>query len=527
MIQHRTLAPVLVILAVLSGLFVIVSVLLGDGNDLATLFRYLLVAGFVCGFLFPKRTIMVWMVLCGYTDLLKRLMVVFGDVERSDLFNVLGIPPMIVIGVTLSVLVGGLTHRFQLTRTHWRLFGVACVLVVVNAAVAVKESNGSLSSLAAALAVDCTYTMLLFVVPALFRDSHDVVKLARLLLWAYLPMALYGVYQQVQGFQDFEIAYLKTGLTMEIKQLYTDEVRAFSTLNSPTAFSVVCGVMCALSVMLNFTPQRGGQAPLLGTTLAMIFSTIYFAGIVASMSRSAMLLVAVALVGFLCFRSRGATRLLYAAMAACFVALVAFSNTILLNLDVLQNKITETMGDGQIVTQISRVGTFSDRLHGFANLVTNPDVYTLFGHGRGRGKDPSDPLYSHDIVSNVLVVHGLVPLLAFAIVGCVVLARMHKRILNLQDRHHRLLATGFLGLALSFVAISLVSGSVLGTFPVNALFWLCLALLMLVSQSDKLSISGEEPRPSARAAIAAPLAASPHVPHRVTRFRHSASGRSL
>jgi hypothetical protein len=515
--QQRTLAPVLIIGAALSSLFVIVSVLMGQGNHLAKLFRYLLLAGFVAGILFPRPTLVFWMVLCGYTDLLKRLMVVFGDVEHSDLFNVLGIPPMMVIGVTLSILVGALTHRFQLSAAHWRLFAVACVLVVVNAAIAAKESGGSLSALAAALAVDCTYTMLLFVVPVLFRDSHDVVKLARFLLWAYVPMALYGVYQQVNGFQDFEIAYLKTGLTVEIKQLYTDEVRAFSTLNSPTAFSVVCGVMCALSVMLNFTPRRAGQAPLLGTSLAMVFSTIYFAGIVASASRSAMLLVAVALVGFLCFRSGRATRFLYAAMVVAFVALVAFADAILSNLDVVQDQINGVMGDGQLASQLSRVGTFSDRLHGFANLVTNPDVYTFFGHGRGRGTDPSDPLYAHDIFSNVLVVHGVVPLLAFVIVGCVVLTRMHKRVLSLEDRHHRLLATGFVALALSFVAVSLVSGSVLGTFPVNALFWLCLALLTLVYQSDRLRTSEEGHSPSARGAVAAPQS-----PHAAGRFVPSA-----
>jgi hypothetical protein len=182
--QQRTLAPLVGIAAALISLFVIGSVLMGHGNNLAKLFRYVLVAGFVSGILFPRPTLILWMVLCGYTDLLKRLMVVFGEVEHSDLFNVLGIPPMMVIGVTTSILVGALTHRFQLSAAHWRLFGVACALVAVNGAVAAKESGGSLSALAAALAVDCTYTMLLFVVPVLFRDSHDVVKLARLLLWA-------------------------------------------------------------------------------------------------------------------------------------------------------------------------------------------------------------------------------------------------------------------------------------------------------------------------------------------------------
>jgi hypothetical protein len=218
--------------------------------------------------------------------------------------------------------------------------------------------------------------------------------------------------------------------------------------------------------------------------------------------------------------------MLYSGMGIAFVSLVVFANAILANLDVLQDRISNALGDGQLATQLSQVGTFSDRLHGFSNLLTNPEVYTLFGHGRGRGTDPSDPFYAHDIVSNVLVVHGLVPLLAFAIVGGVVLTRLHRRVLSIQEQHHRLLASGFLALAFSFVAVSLVSGSVLGTFPVNALFWLCLALLTLVCQSETLRI-GEARDADARVLTAVPLAASPQVIRPVGGFRHSAPRGSL
>src|SRR4051812_12384476 len=111
---QRSLAPLLGIAAALMSLFVIVSVLVGQGNHLATLFRYMLIGGFVSGLFFPRGTLIVWLVLCGYIDMLKRLMVVFGSVQHSDLFNVLGIPPMMVAGVTLSVLVGAFTRRYQL-----------------------------------------------------------------------------------------------------------------------------------------------------------------------------------------------------------------------------------------------------------------------------------------------------------------------------------------------------------------------------------------------------------------------------
>src|SRR6187549_3056479 len=120
--QQRSLAPLFGIGTALVSLFVIVTVLMGRGNNLAALFRYILVAGFACGLVFPRGTLLVWLVLCGYIDMLKRLMVVFGSVQHSDLFNVLGIPPMMVVGVTLSVLVGACTRRYSMRPEHWRLF---------------------------------------------------------------------------------------------------------------------------------------------------------------------------------------------------------------------------------------------------------------------------------------------------------------------------------------------------------------------------------------------------------------------
>ena len=516
---QKSLTPIIGIAAALMSLFVIASVLLGHGNQLAQLFRYLLVAGFLSGIMFPRGTLFFWLALCGYTDLLKRLMVVFGRVQYSDLYNVLGIPPMMLGGVTVAVLIGAFTGRFNTRAAHWRLFIIACVLMLVSAVLAAKEKGGSLGAILPAIANDGSYTMLLFVLPVLFADTDDIVRLVKVLLWSYVPVALYGLFQQLNGFQDFEIAYLKSGLTLEIKQLYASEVRAFSTLNSPTSFSVVCAIMCVLGLVLAYTPKKDGSGPLLNKGLAFAFAAIYFVGIIASTSRSALLLVVIGWGGFLCFRSVTATRWLYAVFAAAFLGLIFMADVILDNLDSWQSQISNMIGGGggQLATQLSRVGTFSDRLHGFANLAKNPEVYTLFGYGPDRGSDERDPLYAHDMISNILVTHGLVPLVAMGIFGIVVLTRMHGRVFRLADRHHRLLAAGFLSLAFSLFALSAVSGSVISVFPVNTLLWLCFALLMLVYQGDHLQMEArvEGVRPEAL-----PVASPP--PRVVHRFRRSA-----
>jgi hypothetical protein len=509
--RRRSFGPLLGFAVALASLYVIASILLGRGNQLALLFRYLLAAGFVGALLVPRGALVVCLVFCGYADLLKRLMVVFDRVQYSDLYSVLGIPPVMLLGVTVSVLLGAVTRRLELQKSQWRLFAAACGIMFVGVVLAAREQGVSLGAIAPSIANDGSYAMLIFVVPALFKDTDDMLKLLKILLWCYVPIAIYGIIQQVYGFQEFEIAYLKTGLTLEIKQLYSTEVRPFATLNSPTAFSVVSGMMCVISMVLGFTPRRNGKGRMLGAGAASMLCAIFLGGLIASTSRSALLLLLIGPLGFMCFRSRRGTRWLYASLAASFVTLVLMASVLLSNLGTVQSEIGDITGEGQLASQLSRVGTFGDRLHGFANLATNPEVYTLFGYGIERGSDERDPLYSHDMVSNVLVTHGVVALLLMASVGGVALMRMHRRVLKLRDRHHRLLAAGFMSIALSVFALSAISGSVIGTFPVNTILWLCFGLLMLVYQSETLldsavEIPADVPR---EVAAAQPLRAIP------------------
>ena len=517
--SRNTVAPIAIIAGMLAGLFVIASVLLSSGNQLAALCRFLLVGGFVFGFLFPRAGLLFWLGLCGYTDLLKRLLIVSGRISFNDLYYVLGMPPVMLGGITLAVLVGAVTGRFELQRGQWKLLFVACGLVLFSAALAAKESGGSLGAIGPAIANDGLYAILIFLVPVLFTTSDDVVRLCKHLVWLYLPVALYGVYQQLYGFQAFEVAYLKTGLSIEIKQLYADEVRAFSTLNSPTSFSVVCGALCAVSMILALTPRSEGPSKSLHPGIAAVFALIYIAGLMASASRSAFFVIAVVMGGFFCFRSKAATKALYAVMLGCFLMLLFSANAILSNLDAVQAQIAGATGGSDFAGKMARVSTFSDRLRGFAVLTTNPEAYTLFGYGGTRGIDPSDTLYSHDLLTNNLVSHGLVPVLAVLAVFVFMLVKAHGSIQRVADVRHRLLASAFLALAFSLFAVSMVSGSVLSIFPVNTFLWLSFGLLVLVLQCEAARVAG-----SVETAAGQPdeIQTEPRTVHRFRRSSHVA-----
>jgi hypothetical protein len=264
----------------------------------------------------------------------------------------------------------------------------------------------------------------------------------------------------------------------------------------------------------------------MGWGTSAVLAAIFLAGQIASTTRTSLMVIVYGMIGFYLFRTLAGTRLVYGALSAAFVALVIFAQAILDNMVDLQDGLDAIVGGGAFVGQMARIDTYSDRLIGFAKWTSNPEMFTLFGYGPGRVDNYGDPLYAHDLVTGILVTHGLVPLVVLVIGGSIILYHMHRRVLATVDAHHRCLAAGLIAVAFSFVAISAVSGSVLGVFPVNSLMWLCLAMLMLVYQ-DERGMAAE-----ARAAVPQqPMAQGPaceavarRAVHRFRRSGQSASG---
>jgi hypothetical protein len=476
---------IIAILASLAGAFyVMASILLGGGNELAALCDYLLIGSIFLGLFFPKRSLFVWFFVCAYTDLLKRLLIVSGRVSLADLFSVLGIPPAMLGGIVLSILISAFTGRLTLTLTHWKLFIASCVAVVLAGVAAALDGSGAgIGGVLKGMANTGFYAMLLFVIPSLFQGKDDAVRLLRALLWIFLPVALYGIYQAIFGYQDFEIEYLKTGLSIEIKNLINNEVRPFSTLNSATALSAICAVLSSVSLSLMLISKPEGHGRMLGKVTGVCFTLIYLCGVVASTSRSSLIVVPFVLLAGRCFCTRRSTWLIYAGCGIAFLALVFSAEFLLDRLGNWQGVLDRIAGDSQFAGQMSRIGTFSDRLMGFIALTKNPEVYTLFGYGADRGTDPRDPLFCHDMITGTVVRYGVVTALIFGIIVIRVLTLSHRVIYRLDDPSHRRLGATLLALAFSFFVVSMISGTILQVFPVNVFLFLFLSLLVLVAQT--------------------------------------------
>jgi hypothetical protein len=512
--NQRNPIVMIVLAGLLTGLFVMISILMSEGNEIASFYQYLLIVFFLLGFLMPKGTFIFWLGLCGYTDLLKRFMVVMGRVSFTDLYYVLGIPPVMLVAITLSVLVGALKGSFQLKKAHWFMLAIACSIMLMVTAFAAKSGAGSLQAILPLVANDGLYALLIFVVPVLFPTSDDALKLLRLVLWFYLPVAIYGIIQQVCGFQDFEIEYLKSGLTIEVKQLITDEIRAFSTLNSPTALAAICASLAAVTIMLSCFKRQSTGSRALGWIPATLVTLVFLGGLVASTGRAAVTVTAFTLGGWMCFRFRRLLVVGYVLGIGSFIWLIFSADQLLADLNVYQDRVSTSIGNaGQFATQMSRLNTYSDRLQGFSHLVKNPDAWTLFGHGAEA--DDDNALYSHDLLTNILTHYGVIALALLLVTMAIGVTYAHRRVLRLEDPDQRSLAAAMMAEALSFIILSMLAGNVLVVFPINVFTYFFLALLVVVVVHNQTL--QEAPEAASEEIAPEPLPTAPRMVHRFTR----------
>lgn len=466
------------------GLFALASILLTEGNTVGEFCRYLLVGGFLLSVVSPRTGFYIWLTLCGYNDLLKRLMIMGGRVSHGDLPFVLGITPAMFGGVVVALAIGGLLGTRRLVFRDLVAIAAGCVLMVGTGALAYLKEKAGMNGVLQAMANNGLYALLLFVLPMLFRSVTDIQRLWRLLVFIFLPVAVYGVVQQLQGFAEFEVDYLKTGLSIEIKQLVAGEVRAFSTLNSPSALSVVCASLAAVSLFLGFGSTEKDQRPLLRPSVAILCFVIHFAGLIASTSRTPIFIVPIALVAGWCFFSKFRTRLFYLFSGGSFLALVVSSPWLVQRIDLVNEFIGRLATPGSFMGRMLTVGTYWDRLEGFATVLMNPKAYRLMGWGideTGEGR-----FHYHDPLSEVLVRFGALAMFGMLIFGALFLLLTHHQAWRLHEDKDRHFAARMIALAFAIIAISMISGSILTVFPNNVLFWMCLASVAALARQQAL-----------------------------------------
>ena len=499
---------VAIIVTALLAVYTASSIILGGGNQLADFFFYIMVGGGVLGVIAPKISFWVFLLQCAYLDLLKRLLIIGGSVEMIDLFWVLGVAPVTMVGIVLGLVSRGLFGKFDAEVGDVRRLIAAVALNVLLAAYTFLKGGGIGGTLRVVANGSC-YAVLLFVIPILFRTPTEIVGCVRKLIFIFLPVAIYGVYQQAFGFLPFEIDYLKTGLSIEIKQLESDRVRAFSTLNSPPSLSVVCCSLAALVAAISFSRAKDlgkGFSP----PMALMAMFIFIAGWVASTARSGIIMLPVAILGTVLFQNRRGVKWFYGVTIGVFLLLVILAPWIYANIFVWTDDLISMTGGGQFVRNLVNMNSYVDRLQGFVNVLANPQAYSWFGIGGVDERDSS--FYNHDPVSDALLSYGVVGLGLGVIVCGFLLWRLHGIVLEMRSPVMRALAAASLANAAGNVAVSMINGNLLGVYPINVFFWGCISFAVALRRNDDMAVSEAKARRLAEEQAEMPQVAVHPVP---------------
>lgn len=476
------------IFAVIGMGYILLSLLLSTGNQLGGFFGYLLGGALILGIGQPKAAVILLLIVSGYIDWGKRLLVVADRVTYTDLAFVLGIAPALMAGITISTFFKGVQGSVPMGKNQFKAIGVILATLALSLVVAIKQSGGVMAGLQE-VANTAGYSCFLFVIPLLYAKVEDQVKLMKWALISYLPIPIYGVYQAAFGLAEYEIEYLKTGMSILIKQLMTGEIRPFSTLNSPTALGAICGIMALLSFLSGPLTAKNRKFP---HPLFIILGLIYLAGLVASTSRSDLFIILSGGVMTVTVLNPLLVRLFYVVAFIGYITLILIAGW-------LQERLADIEGfifslfpaDLQIVEQLTRIQTFSDRLEGFRHLAGNRQVWSLFGVS----EEIRLSILCHDPLTHSILRFGIVPTGAALVILVWILIRTHKGLNAIKDKRERWLAALAMGTAGGVVVTSLLSGSRTSIFPVTVFLWLMISMVW-----SRISYSGDTKNKSPSAA---------------------------
>jgi len=218
--------------------------------------------------------------------------------------------------------------------------------------------------------------------------------------------------------------------------------------------------------------------------LYIAVSAVYTVALFYSLQRTALVLPIFALIGYPLLRNLTGTIVTYVLGLGIVGAGIIFSDTLLWELDTIQEKIAV---EGGALGSTLKITTFSDRLRGWSRLK-NPDAYSLTGKRIEGGEITADSAdFSHDMINKTLINYGVLGLLAFASIGIYCVYRMHKLVLNLPPGLPQRTGAAMLAFLIPSFMLSVLGGGNFNTTPVNFFTWMFVGVLFLCADRQKMS----------------------------------------
>src|SRR5436190_5581520 len=229
----------------IASLWVAFDIFTSGSNAVARFYMYTMVVGGVYGLLNARRAFYVLLFLSGYLDFFKRFMIFDSGLSRLDLYYVLGIAPATLAGITGNILYQHFTGKLPGRPGLNKLIIITVFACAGSLTMALFSDQGGFRSVGDSVNASI-YFMLLFVVPVLFRTPEELRRLLKTLVIIYVPAVCYMLVHYFHGIFDWEMDYLRSGLTIEIRQLMERTMRPFGTMNAASNASMVFAGIWAL-----------------------------------------------------------------------------------------------------------------------------------------------------------------------------------------------------------------------------------------------------------------------------------------
>lgn len=410
-------AIVVIVVAFFLSFFVIIQILTTDGNQLGATYRYLLLASFLAGVFNPKASMVLQILCAGYLDVLKKLLVVGNKLYFGDLFFVLSIPSVMLIGACIGVAArilkpGAFTKR----DTSLLIFGI--VLTVLSSA-AIVAQNGFSEGTLKALATSSSFMALIFVFPILYPKVEDVLKYLKILVLLMIPAAIHGLYHFFNGLMDFEFVYVMSGFTTQSAAVLRGEgvFGPFASQGALSGTMIICAVLCVISFLLPNELRR--KKFYLHPTFSIILFILFVAAATLSLKRVPLVVLPLSLVAFFVFRRGWTTAATYFSASLTVVLLVVFSSQLRNNLPKLQSEVNKIAQQNSTAQDLLRVQTFNARLEEFEYLKDGSS-WKPFGEEKGSIG------VVHSLAVKSILKLGWVPFLGLILISVPILFWFHR-----------------------------------------------------------------------------------------------------
>lgn len=450
-------------------LVVMMSVFTAGGNLIGELFKYLLPLGFMIAFMRPVAGIYTLVIVSISMDTVKRLMIFDMNVGFDNIAILQAFGPVIAGGAILRTILKLLNRENDAMKGRLKMFLVMQVLAMIIGAAYMLTGGMSLHSLGT-VANSAVYISLIGCVPYIFPSSEDCIKLFKFVVLMYVPVSLWAIKQGIWGIADFEMDYLLSGYTIEVRQLNRAVFRNMGTLASAPAMSYTASILAAALLIPFSLKHRRLSFGALFNPIRILLILIFAMGAYYTFTRTGWVVGLLAVMMFFIIRSKLLTYT--AALTASFslALLIIFSQSILDSkiLNKYQDILRTEVSTSDEASQVLVLGTINGRMESLANLIHNPDVWTPFGIAADGGN--TEDVYSHDAITELLVLVGYVPLFVIVVTMIISFIVFYGKFYSLDRGPTKLLTGYFFCLGVGMLLVAFGQLKAMFVFPVN-MFW--------------------------------------------------------